>query len=389
MWAPTGAAGFLALAISISPALSAPVDDEFEIAPTPMNYVNVSSKTIYVPPSDYNSPKTLYGRTIQLHDGTLLATWENYSPEPPLVYFPIYKSRDAGVTWTPFSNVTDQVNGWGLRFQPFLYVLPKDIGTLTEGTILLAGNSVPTDLSATKIDIYASTDDGSSWSFVSSVASGGKAKPTNGETPVWEPFLMVYENQLVIYYSDQSDPAHGQKLCHKVSSDGVEWGSAVNDVAYPEYSRRPGMATIAKLPNGQFILTYENGGGESPSGKPFPVYYRLSSSPLTFNSAPEYILKAGSTYPTSSPTVAWSSAGGPHGTIVVSANSNKEIFLNRNLGAESEWVEFATPQHAAYSREVRVLNDPTMLHIISAGNQGGDNYVTNSVFRLPNTEEDP
>lgn len=34
-----------------------------------------SFREIYVPPSDYNIPKTLYGRTVQLADGTLLATW--------------------------------------------------------------------------------------------------------------------------------------------------------------------------------------------------------------------------------------------------------------------------------------------------------------------------
>lgn len=309
---------------------------------------------------------------------------ENYSPEPPLVYFPIYRSTDGGVTWSQYSTVTDQKNGWGLRYQPFLYVLPQAIGNLAKGTVLLAGNSIPTDLSKTKIDIYASTNGGLNWSFVSSVASGGKADPTNGQTPVWEPFLMVYNNQLVTYYSDQRDTAHGQKLCHQVSSDGVNWGSVVNDVAYADYSKRPGMTTIAALPNGQYILTYEYGGGPSPSGQSFPVYYRLSSSPLTFNSAPEYLINAGGSYPASSPTVAWSSAGGVNGTIVVSANSHTEIFVNTKLGAASGWVKYATPQSGAYSREVRVLSDPTWLHIISAGYLGGNNYVTNSVFKLPN-----
>lgn len=34
-----------------------------------------SFREIFVPPSDYNIPKTLYGRTVQLADGILLATW--------------------------------------------------------------------------------------------------------------------------------------------------------------------------------------------------------------------------------------------------------------------------------------------------------------------------
>lgn len=59
----------LALASSISSVYGAPslekrVDDH-----------PVSFKTIYVPPSNYRTPKTLYGRTAQLADGTLLATW--------------------------------------------------------------------------------------------------------------------------------------------------------------------------------------------------------------------------------------------------------------------------------------------------------------------------
>ena len=122
--------------------------------------------------------------------GTLLATWENYSPEPPAVYFPIFKSKNGGKTWKHISNVTDQVNGWGLRYQPFLYQLPQRVGKYPKGTILLSGSSIPTDLSATLIEVYASRDQGYTWEFVSHVALGGEALPNHGLTPVWEPFLM-------------------------------------------------------------------------------------------------------------------------------------------------------------------------------------------------------
>jgi hypothetical protein len=149
-----------------------------------------SNRVIFTPPSNYTDPRVLYARTVELQDGTLLATWENYSPEPPTVYFPIYRSKDSGATWTQIAKVNDQVNGWGLRYQPFLYELPKAVGNFSAGTILLAGNSIPTDLSQTKIDVYASTDQGLTWAFVSHVASGGRAKPNNGETPIWEPFFL-------------------------------------------------------------------------------------------------------------------------------------------------------------------------------------------------------
>ena len=92
-----------------------------------------TNKVIYSPPRDYRVPRTLYARSLLIaEDGddknVLLATWENYSPEPPLVWFPIYRSTDLGQTWTPISNVTDDVNGWGMRYQPFLYELKEDIG---------------------------------------------------------------------------------------------------------------------------------------------------------------------------------------------------------------------------------------------------------------------
>lgn len=156
--------------------------------PEPSAFTEV---TIFDPPSSYNIPRTLYARTVELPNGDLLATWENYSPQPPLVYFPIYRSQDAGQTWEKYSEVHDQVNGYGLRYQPFLYVLPERIGDFPAGTLLLAGNSIPANLSSTEIDLYASLDSGKEWHFVSRVAQGGVAIPDNGLTPVWEPFLMA------------------------------------------------------------------------------------------------------------------------------------------------------------------------------------------------------
>lgn len=147
---------------------------------------------IFAPAADYSDPQVLYARTAELtlSGDVLLATWENYSPEPPLVYFPIFRSTDHGLTWEHISNVTDQVNGWGLRYQPFLYELPVEFAGFAAGTVLLAGNSIPTNLSNTQIDVYASTDGGYTWEFLSHVAAGGEAEPDNGLTPVWEPFIL-------------------------------------------------------------------------------------------------------------------------------------------------------------------------------------------------------
>ncbi|KAK1227641.1 hypothetical protein PQX77_009354, partial [Marasmius sp. AFHP31] len=130
-----------------------------------------TNRVIFSPPSDWPVPRTLYARSLLIkNDGAdqnvLLTTWENYSPQPPNVWFPIYRSTDLGQTWKPLSNITDTQNGWGLRYQPFLYELPEKIGSFAAGTLLAAGNSIPSDLSQTRIEVYASTDKGRSWRFV-------------------------------------------------------------------------------------------------------------------------------------------------------------------------------------------------------------------------------
>ncbi len=176
--------------LSVQPVAASPAP------PTPAEVrqatTTVSDLTIFSPPSGagWVDPRVLYARAVRLRDGALVATWENYSPEPPAVHFPVYRSADGGASWREAGRVEDAVNGWGLRYQPFLYELPAAVGRFPAGTLLLAGNSIPTDLSRTKIDVYASPDGGATWAFVSSVAEGGEARPNNGLTPVWEPFLM-------------------------------------------------------------------------------------------------------------------------------------------------------------------------------------------------------
>lgn len=65
-------AASLTWALSISSVYSAP---SAAITECGVADHEVTFQTIYVPPSNYNTPKTLYGRTVQLEDGTLLATW--------------------------------------------------------------------------------------------------------------------------------------------------------------------------------------------------------------------------------------------------------------------------------------------------------------------------
>ncbi|KAI0972799.1 family 93 glycoside hydrolase [Xylaria arbuscula] len=355
-------AGLLLLSLQVS---ASPTPIEKRQTPTISNHI------IFSPPANagWVDPRVLYARAVQLKSGDMIATWENYSPEPPQVYFPIY------------NKVQDTVNGWGLRYQPFLYQLPVAIGNYSAGTLLIAGNSIPTDLSKTKIDVYASMDDGVTWSFVSSIASGGVAKPVNGQTPVWEPLLMVYNNQLVCYYSDQRDSKYGQKLAHQTTTDLKTWSSVVDDVHDSSYTARPGMPAITKLPNNNYIFAYELCGTDGCH-----IHYRLTRNPLGVLSAPSYTLKStsGSTI-TSSPFAVWSSVGGSNGTIILSGSSASNIFINQKIGDPSSWVEHTTPQPNAYARSMVLFQeDDSKMLIIGAGHlpPSSTNYVSASVVDL-------
>ncbi|KAI5285659.1 hypothetical protein KEM52_002343, partial [Ascosphaera acerosa] len=265
----------------------------------------VKHQTIFTPDREtFNDPQTLYARAFELDDGSLLATWENYSPQNPLVYYPIYRSTDHGKTWSHFSNMTDQVNGWGMRYQPQLYQLSRRVGKWPKGTVLCAGNSLPMDLSQTRIDIYASTDMGKSWEFASHIAHGGVGLPNNGETPVWEPHILLHNNRVIVYYADQrQNDTFGQKLSHQTSIDLEHWTDPEDDVVHDTYTDRPGMPTVVQLPTGDWVYMYEFGSFFGTENYSFPVYYRIAKDPLRFNEAEDLYIEVDGKKPVSSPYV--------------------------------------------------------------------------------------
>lgn len=343
------------------------------------------SQTMYTPPSGAPSPGSLYPRAVRMQhngsaNGTILATFEQYTTGTPVL--PIYRSTDNGNSWSKISEVADTQNGWGMRWEPELFELPAAVGDFPAGTILAAGASVPSDRSAIKIDVYASTDRGQTWTFAGNIATGGQAYDTNGNTPVWEPFFLYANGKLIVYYSDQRDPAHGQKVVHQVTTDLHTWGPVVDDVAMPTYSQRPGMPTVAKLPNGNYVMTYEYGG--SPSGN-FAVYYKISADPEAFNSVTGIPLQAtDGTIPTSTPYITWLPTGGPNGTLVVSAYSTSDLFLNTQNGAANTWTRISSNVAGGYSRGMVPLPDGHSLLVLSGGSGGPNlsNPVTYSTIDL-------
>jgi hypothetical protein len=290
-------------------------------------------------------------------------------------------SRAGGESWSWFSNATDQVNGVGLTLQPFLYELPFAIGAYPKGTVLLAGNSISQN--ATHLDLYASPDKGRTWHFVSHMALGGPADTTDGVPAIWEPFLLAYEGRLIAYYSDQRDPKHGQSLVYQTSADLKSWGTVENAVAYSNYTSRPGMITVAPLPNGEWITTYEF--AYVPKGPNYAAYYRIAKDPYSFQQATGYpIITADGFQPDASPYVVWTPAGGPQGTIVVTAASNSTVFTHKQLGAPHiPWTVVQTPEPAGYSRCLQVMPSNQDILIMSAGAYGDTSTnVTVSVIDI-------
>ncbi|ORY10113.1 BNR/Asp-box repeat domain protein [Clohesyomyces aquaticus] len=307
-----------------------------------------------------------YARTEQLPNGDILATWSSQNST-----MPVYRSTNNGFSWYAFGSAESDTEGRRL-LQPHLLYLNETFGDFDAGTVLLAVNAV--DNSSTNIQVYASGDSGESWNFVSTVASGGPANTTNGATPVWEPFLMLHNHKILCYYSDQRDKKHGQKLAHQTATESLDtWGSAVNDVAFSNYTDRPGMTTVAKLPNGQYILTFEYALLGAAGDYTYPIYYKIASDPEKFDAAPasRLVVNTGAKLD-SGPYVTWTPIGGVNGTIVVSDSTTNSIYVNRALGVGT-WTEVKTVAGRAYSREVRIPNNDDTKVRIAGGAVYGQN----------------
>lgn len=105
----------------------------------------------------------------------------------------------------------------------------------------------------------------------------------------------------------------------------------------------------------------------------FPVYYKIAKNLSLFGKAKGQRLVTDSGYtPTSSPWVAWTSAGGPKGTLVVNGKSSGDLFINRNNGA-GKWQIVRSNAPASYSRSLQVGKDPNEIMIASAGPFKGSN----------------
>ena len=163
----------------------------------------------------------------------------------------IFRSTDDGNTWEKRSEVT-AIKGSRERCCAALWELPQDVGALKAGTLLFSGTF--DEGASAAIQVYTSTDEGSTWKYHSTVVKRGWA-PHHG---LWEPeFLIARDGSLVIFWSDETDDCCSQKLTQMRSTDGVTWKDETDTVKSIEQADRPGMAVVSKLPDGKYFMSYE------------------------------------------------------------------------------------------------------------------------------------
>lgn len=389
----------------------------------------------------------VYPKSAQLPSGRLVASFEKSTVvaatgSADRQTLPVYKSDDHGTTWQPLSEVkapaylssdpqyAKYTSNWT---NPYLYTLPQDVGNLKQGTLLLASvvsgddqyyrehkaadpNWTPSndgDRGDLAIALYSSTDEGASWKVVNVIATGGWQGGSAGAIgqniatanthqqvdPVWEPYLMVYQGQLVCYYSDENDytgfnattgvptldPAnttaadsHGQILAHKTwDGRSAQWSTPVVDIAGLTQSvgggrtqiggGRPGMANVVRTADGKWLLTFEYWGGGANTR------YVVADNPLQFyRGSPTG--EAVTSLPVDTGSRPLATGGSPvvirlpGGRLVYNAAGSGNVWVNDSGRSDGVWKEYQTTSKVGYSRSLQYVDGTGRIAILN--NQG-------------------
>jgi hypothetical protein len=421
-------AGAVGLGLAAAGGLSAAAYE-----PGPLN--------LYTAPADANQqcnkyPCILYPKSAQLPSGRLIAGFERSIGDPVGQTIPVYKSDDFGTTWQELSEVkppaelsddpayADLLSNWT---NPFFYALPQDVGDLAKGTLLLASvvsgddpvyrekkGADPSWIASgddgrqnVTIALFASDDEGATWRVLNEVARGGSHTKADGNgqaDPVWEPFLMVYDDQLVCYYSDEGDfvsydpdtgvpvraedddtgpDTGGQILAHKVW-DGFadsEWSEPVVDVpgntvtdanGQPRIGGgRPGMTSVVPTTDGKWMLTFEfwSQGDDNQ--------YKIADDPLKFFADGQ----AAGANVASLPRIGTALANGgspvliglPDGRLAYNASGSKHIWVNESGASNGQWRAYQSPVAAGYSRNLQYVEGTGRVVVLQA-TWGGSAY---------------
>jgi hypothetical protein len=226
----------------------------------------------------------------------------------------IYESTDNGTTFAQIGTVADPGSADGKGLCCATLYELPQQVGAMPAGTLLWAASVGADARPMALKIWKSNDLGRTWSYLSNCAT---APNTKG---LWEPeFSIAADGRLVCHYADETDAAHSQKLMEVRSSDGITWTDRSPTVSSPTFGHRPGMPVVRKLPNGSYVMVYEicGLGGQYDC----VVHTRTSAdgwnwgSPSNLGIRPQTV---DGQYFTHAPTIAWAqNAGSPNGKLLL------------------------------------------------------------------------
>ncbi|MBP3332926.1 MAG: exo-alpha-sialidase [Clostridia bacterium] len=287
----------------------------------------------------------------------------------------IMESKDGGKNWKiiarPEETIDKTLTGSTMAH---LFELPKQVGDLPAGTVILSGNSV--DWSRKSIvAIWCSFDAGYTWEEYAVLDEGGAER-----YGVWEPFMWYEESDgyLYCFYSDDSDPKYDQKLVYKRSKDGKNWEEEVHVCAFNNYKDRPGMLSMTKMNNGEYFITYEYYGGDDGY-----IYYKTTKDITKWDAASigTKIRTAEGHTIGSAPWCVWTPAGGECGTLFVTGrweengDGTNRVFVSFDYGKTWETIENPLPfdesndvgNYGAYGRSPCLIvgKDPSIVYYVN------------------------
>ncbi|KAJ5087247.1 hypothetical protein N7456_010863 [Penicillium angulare] len=346
---------------------------------------------------EYTNEDAAYARVIELQhagdsNGKLLATWEHWYSNGSAGNFIIRESNDLGTTWETVTTIYAPEGVPSTYFyQPFFFEFPQQLGDYPAGTILLVGNLH--DSNVTNFFSWRSSDHGKTWDPIgiwqtgyANVPNGAGGTVTSG---IWEPFLFLdSQNRLVAVFSDERDwKNYSQMLVHVISEDGGDtWGDVVQDVVGYEQSSRPGMATVAKMDNGEYFMSYE-WCDNNHLGHPCSVNGKTSTDGVSWNptdngsfvSTPDSVQASGSPYAiwdsvgkqliVSSRAQRWFNVFAPAADPPFTAENQHVVHINTNYGTGDWWwasapwyVPSGTNCGSNYSPNLLALSNGTILY---------------------------
>ncbi|HWE90740.1 MAG TPA: sialidase family protein [Pseudonocardiaceae bacterium] len=299
-----------------------------------------------------------YPRLIRLADsgsanGTILASVNAVRNNSGVGI--IEASTDGGRSFHQIATIADPTAANGaVSAGGSLYELPSPVGTMPAGTLLWVvgtGYGLRTGARHVAIRLWDSRDHGRTWRYVTDIARSGTP------FPYWEPSLSVAaDGQLVAFYSDETDKTyHDQKLVQARSADGVRWTDTRETVVSDDWYVRPGMATVIRLPDGGYFMTYEVCNNDLVHT--CASYFRTSTDGWNYGDPTDLgtvIRTVDGQYARGTPDVAWSPGPGRDGRILaitemmadsdgsLAADDGTVLMANDNEGSGA-WYQIPAP----------------------------------------------